>query len=208
MDDLELYDDALVIDGDYHAFDEDYDDDDFDEDEYDPEDALESMLDDDYDEGEDLGELFGIGKRRRRRRRAKKTAVTTAKRARANVTNIAKANTNIQRNAMGIKQINSRLASVNRRVGANARATRIQSMQIRKINKMQKALGVMEFVQAYDAANNQIDIFQLLKGAVASGMLGGGKGAMHNPYLLGAAGLFLRANNGNFGGLLGSDVKT
>jgi len=213
MDELDPYEDGALIEAEYVEFDDDYDEDIYDEDDDGDDDIVEYMFDEDDDdyyddaEPEELGEFFGIRKRRRARKRAAKKrrakSVMTAKRANTNRSAITKANRNIRRNAIGIKQVNKRVASVNNRVSATTRVNRIQSMQIRKMSRMQKALGVMEFVQAYDAENNRLDTFQLLKGAVASGMLGGGKGTMHNPYVLGAAGLFLR--NGNLGGLLGRD---
>lgn len=206
MDELDLYDDSYVIEADYDDFEEDTDEEDYDEADYDAsEDMLEAIIGG-YDESDaaDLADFFW---RKKRKKRRKAPRVTRAKGTTSRGSVLAGMKRDIKRNAIGIQQVNKRAASVSNRVSANSRVARIQNMQIAKINKLQKALGVLEFVQAYNPDTQELNTFQLLKGAVASGMLGTGKGTLHNPYLLGAVGLFLNNRNGSLGGLLGGNVN-
>lgn len=215
MDD---YDDYVMDAEDYSEVDDDWDEDydDDDDDDMDSEDEMldamiESAEDDDPDE---LADFFWRNKKKRGKRRRKsvlraKGRNTFRRRSKGGyVTQVqlksalGRVANDVRRNAIGIKTVNKRINGVSSRVSANSRVNRIQSMQIGKLHRTNKVDGVLEFVQAYDPVNGNLDAFQLLKGAVKSGLIGTGKGGMHNPYLIGGLGLLLRNPNA-LGGLLG-----
>ncbi len=214
IEDIELLDDI----------ESDFDEDDFEIDD-DVEDAVDDMLDammdsaEDDDDPEEMADFFWRKKRRkskryksRRGRRVPysrgRSAYRKPRRGRYVTqpqlkTALAKVGKEHKRNALGIRSLNSKLARARSGIAANAKINRIQSKQLSKINKIHKADGVLEFVAAYDAENQSVDAFQLLKGAVKSGMIGTGKGGLSNPYIIGGLGLLL--NNSN---LLGNLVGT
>lgn len=214
IEDTELLDD---IESDYDEDDLDFGDD--------VEDAVDDMLDamvdsaEDDDDPDEMADFFWRKKRRKSRRYkgrgrrrvpySKGRSVYRKPRRSRYVTQpqlkvaLAKVGKEHKRNALGIRSLNSKLGRARSGIAANAKINRIQSKQIGKINKINKADGVLEFVAAYDAANQSVDAFQLLKGAVKSGMIGTGKGGLSNPYIIGGLGLLL--NNSN---LLGNLVGT
>ena len=220
MDEYEDYEDYVIDADDYETYD-DIDDEDYGEE--DEMDAADEMLDamveglDDADP-EELADFFWRRKKRRRRkarkvptargrnafRRAAKGRYVTQAQLKSALGRVGR---DVRRNAVGIKQVNGRINGVSNRVTANSRVNRIQGSQIGKLQKLHKAEGVLEFVQAYNPETGGLDAFQLLKGAVSSGLLGTGKGGMHNPYVLGGIGLLLRNPNA-LGGLLGQNPAT
>lgn len=162
---------------------------------------FEEMLDELGESDEDSSEFF----RRKRKKRPKKRPVRTAagrpayrapggKGAPSFVTQkqlqdaLTRVGTDVNRNAQGIKQVNSRLNGV---VSVNA----IQSREIARIDKRMKIDGALELVESFStsAEGATLDTFQLFKGAVKSGWLGEGK-AMNNPILVGGIGLALRSD--------------
>ena len=215
---MKAYEDYDIdLDDDYEDVDDDFDDDLDDDDDLDiGDEMLESMADglDDADPDE-LADFFWRRKNKKRRpprkvptarggnafrRRTKGRYVTQPQLKTA----LGRVGRDVRRNALGIKQVNRRIGSVSNRVTANSRVNRIQSMQIGKMQRLHKTAGVLEFVGAYNPETGRLDAFQLLKGAVASGLIGTGKGGFNNPYLIGGLGLLLR-NPNVLGGLLGSN---
>lgn len=228
----ELYDDELVSEYD-EEFDEEFeDDDDYDDDELEMDEMLDEMIadDDDYDDDDEsldeYPEIFGRKRRRRRkaarlkaaRARARQKKIITArnrsafrgKLARTYVNQkqfksaLARVGKDTRRNAMGIKTVNKRVIKVGGRVSSVARVNRVQSRSIGKIRQQMKTNSILEFVESYDGTS--IDTFQLLKGAVAGGYLGAGKGALSNPLIIGGIGLLLR-NPSILGNVLSSTTN-
>ena len=107
----------------------------------------------------------------------------------------------VQRNAQGIKAINDRITAldgkVNQAVGVIAR----DRAAIRKMEKLAKIDGALDLASSFDPAKG-INVFQVLKGSLKSGFLGEPKGALGNPAVIGAVGLFLN-NPGILGSILG-----
>jgi hypothetical protein len=96
----------------------------------------------------------------------------------------------IARNGTGIKTVNSRVNGLKGRVDGVVTVNTAQSRYIRKLNKQMKIDAALEFAESYDGTS--IDIYQILKGAVKSGMLDSTKGAFSNPLLVGGLGFLLR----------------
>ena len=220
----EEYDEDLVdFDDD---LDMDFDDDDEEEEddiEYDP-DEIDEMLDEQLepaDDDDDLAERRRRWRRRRRRRRGRRQRrrVQTAKGRssyrspvpRSYVTQkqlksaLSRAGAESRRNAAGIKTVNARIGRLNGRVNGAVSVNRVQSRRINKLNKQMKLDGALEFAQSFDGQS--IDVFQLLKGAVKSGVLGDTKGALSNPLVIGGIGLLLR-QPGILTGLLSRTTAT
>jgi hypothetical protein len=108
-----------------------------------------------------------------------------------------------QRTAQGVKEINTRLGTIDRRVDGVVTVATAQSRQLTKIERLNKADGALELVEALNGG--QLNAFQLLKGAVKLGFLGDGKGPLSNPLVVGGIGLVLR-NPGILGGLTGANA--
>jgi len=104
-----------------------------------------------------------------------------------------------KRNGEGIKTINTRLSGLTTRVDDVVSVNQLQSRAIGKLDKQMKIDGALELVESFTPGG--ISAFQLLKGAVKSGLLGEGKGALGNPLVIGGIGLVLN-NPGILGGLL------
>ena len=105
----------------------------------------------------------------------------------------------VRRNAQGIKTVNGRVDGV-------VKVNKVQSRAIGRLDKAMKIDGVFEFIEAYNGTvaaptPGSINLYQVLKGAVKSGYIGQGKGALANPLVLGGVGLVLR-NPGILGGLI------
>jgi hypothetical protein len=105
----------------------------------------------------------------------------------------------VKRNGEGIKAINARLSGLTTRVDDVVSVNRIQSRTIGKLDKQMKIDGALDLAESFTPGG--ISAFQLLRGAVKSGLLGEGKGLLGNPLMIGAIGLFLN-NPGILGGLL------
>jgi hypothetical protein len=106
---------------------------------------------------------------------------------------LTRVGTDVRRNAQGIKSVNSRVNGV-------VKVNRVQSRAIGKVDKTMKLDGALEFVEAFNPTTQAIDVFQLFKGAVASGFIGQTKGPLGNPFVIGGIGLLLR-NPGILSGL-------
>ena len=104
------------------------------------------------------------------------------------------------RSAAGIKTLNERVKGVDTRVDGLVEVNKAQTVHIRRLTKQMRIDGALEFAESYDGTS--IDIYQLLKGAVKSGMLDSTEGAFSNPLLVGALGFLLR-NPGFLGQLTG-----
>jgi hypothetical protein len=104
-----------------------------------------------------------------------------------------------KRNGEGIKTINTRLGGLTTRVDDVVSVNQIQSRAIGKLDRQMKIDGALELAESFTPGG--ISAFQLLKGAVKSGLLGEGKGPLGNPLVIGGIGLVLN-NPGILGGLL------
>lgn len=223
-DHVSEYDDEFEDSVDYDELDDDDDFDD-DDDESEVDEMLDAMMadsDDDYDDemSGEYPEIFGRRRRKRRkaralakkRRESQKKIMTArnrstfrAKLARRSVSQkqfkvaMTRVGRDTRRNAMGIKTVNKRVMKVGGRVDNVVRVNRVQNRSIGKIKQQMKTNSILEFVESYDGTS--IDTFQLLKGAVAGGYIGTGKGALSNPLLIGGLGLLLR-NPAILGGVL------
>jgi hypothetical protein len=104
---------------------------------------------------------------------------------------LAQVATDVRRNAEGIKTINGRLGALDGRVSGVIGVAAAHGQQIAKLDRQLKIDGAFEFVESFNGT--QVDVYQLLKGAVKSGFLGAeGKGVFSNPAVLGGIGLLLR----------------
>ena len=112
---------------------------------------------------------------------------------------LARVGTDVRRNAQGIKAINTRINTLNGRVDGVVDVNRLQSREIGKLNRQMRADGALDIVGSLTPQG--LDAFQLLKGAVKSGVLGEQKGALANPWVLAGIGLLLR-NPNVLGGVL------
>jgi hypothetical protein len=106
----------------------------------------------------------------------------------------------IRRNAEGIKTINARLNTLDSRVSGVVTVAAAHGRRMTRLDRQAKVDGTLELVQALGPGGT-LDAFQLLKGAVKFGVLGGGTGALSNPLVIGGIGLLLRNPNilGGFG---------
>lgn len=177
------------------------------------EEMLEALM-----EGEDAGDEDLAERRRRRRRRfrsrrARRRPVRTAQGRSAYRAPVSgryvnqkqlkdamdRVGRDVRRNALGIKSVNKRVGRVDARVNGVVSANRVQSRHINTLQRQARLDGALEFAASYDGT--AVDVFQLLKGAVKSGMLDSTKGALANPLVIGGLGLLLK-NPGVIGGLL------
>jgi hypothetical protein len=226
----EQYDDVVDYDDELDAdFIDEIDEDDGDvEDDVDS--MLEAMMDEDYDEEDEDGvedyserRFFGRRARRRAQARARKKAargraVRTARGKSAYRTPVSKKHVthpqlksalgrvgkDIRRNAIGIKSVNKRIGGLNGRVNGVVSVNRVQSRKIGKLGHQMKLDGALEFAESIstnDDGSLSLNLLPMLKGAVKSGMLGGSKGALSSPAVVGGLG-FLLSNPQIFGGLL------
>jgi len=171
---------------------------------------IDSMLDalaaEDDGEMDDLSERRGRRGRKRRRsaRRGRQQAVRTASKQssyrrpvpKRYVTHAEFKKTSdaqdhkIARNGSGIKSVNGRLNKLDSRVSDVVTVNSAQTTHIKKLNRQMRIDGALEFAESYDGA--AIDVYQLLKGAVKSGMLDSQSGAFANPMVVGGLGFLLR----------------
>jgi hypothetical protein len=107
--------------------------------------------------------------------------------------------TDVKRNGEGIKTLNTRLGGLTTRVDDVVSVNKIQSRELGKLDKQMKIDGALDLAEAFTPGG--ISAFQLLRGAVKSGFLGEGKGALGNPLVIGGIGLILN-NPGILGGLV------
>jgi len=195
-DDMEMEEELLLLDD--MGGDDDDTEDNVDE-------VLEMMMGETtFGEDEDMSERRPKRGRSKRRRRGQGRGVRTAPKGssyrrpvpKKYVTHAEfKKTTDIQdrkiaRNGTGIKTVNSRVNGLKGRVDGVVTVNTAQSRYIRKLNKQMKIDAALEFAESYDGTS--IDIYQILKGAVKSGMLDSTKGAFSNPLLVGGLGFLLR----------------
>jgi hypothetical protein len=198
-----IYDDLVDFDDepDYADLDEDYSGEEMDE-------MLDELID--SADSEDLAERRRRRQRSRARQRQKPVPTATGKSAYRTpgagglVTQkqlqdaLTRVGADVKRNAAGIKTINGQLGGIRTRIDGVVTVNAAQSRAIAKLDRQMKIAGALEVVQAFEPG--RLDAFQLLKGAAASGVIGGGKGALGNPWVIGGLGLLLR-NPAFLGGL-------
>ncbi|MCW8934384.1 MAG: hypothetical protein OQK98_06645 [Gammaproteobacteria bacterium] len=211
----EMYDDIDDLDDDmemefFDAFDEDEDDED------DVDDMLEALMEE--DDEDDLAERRR--RRRKRGRRSRRKPVRTARgrslyrgpTSKKYVTHpqlksaMGRVGKDIRRNAIGIKSVNKRVASVGRRVDGVVSVNRVQSKNIGRLKQQMKLDGALDFAESLSANADgtlALNLLPMLKGAIKSGMLGSSKGAFSSPAVIGGLG-FLLSNPQIFSGLLGA----
>jgi hypothetical protein len=104
-----------------------------------------------------------------------------------------------KRNAEGIKTVNVRVGKLDGQVTDLATVSKSHSKRIGTIDTRMKMDGALDFASAFsmqtDTAGTTTlvpDFTQLLRGAVKNGVLGDGKGALSNPWVVGGIGLALR----------------
>jgi hypothetical protein len=105
----------------------------------------------------------------------------------------------VKRNGEGIKTLNARLGGLTTRVDDVVAVNKVQSRAIGKLDKQMKIDGALDLAESFTPGG--ISAFQLLRGAVKSGLLGEGKGPLGNPLVIGGIGLVLN-NPGILGGLV------
>ena len=169
---------------------------------------MDEMLDGLVDAREDFSE------RRRGRRRGQPKGVPAAKGGSAYrppaapggfVTQkqlqdaLGRVGADVKRNGEGIKTINARLGGLTTRVDDVVAVNKVQSRTLGRLDKQMKIDGALDLAESFTPGG--ISAFQLLRGAVKSGLLGEGKGALGNPLVIGGIGLVLN-NPGILGGLL------
>lgn len=174
-------------------------------------DMLDAMM---AEADEDLAE-----RRARRRRRgglARKRAVRTASGKSAyraptqaglvSQTQFKEAMTRVgdetRRNAEGIKTVNDRVGKLDGRVQGVVTVATAQGRKLGSLDRRMKLDAALDFAQSFNVETGTDgsvrlavpDLTQLLKSAVKSGVLGDGKGALGNPWVVGGIGLALRPN--------------
>lgn len=192
----ESYEDIVQLEGDAYDDSEDYGGEDVD-------DVLDSLIE---SNGADFSERRRGGKRGRNGKRGAAPArgVQTgsgqnAYRAPANeggtVTQkqlkdaLARVGVDVRRNAEGIKTINTRLQTIGSRVDSVVAISDAHNKKIMRFDKQMQLDGTFEFVESLTPTG--VNLYQILKGAAKSGMLGDGTGALANPFVLGGLGLVL-----------------
>lgn len=100
----------------------------------------------------------------------------------------------IKRNAEGIKTINTRLNGITTRVDDVVSVNKIQSRELRKLDRRTQADAVLELVGSLQQ-NGGLTAFQAFKSAVGGGLIGDGTGTFGNPLVLGGIGLLLSNPN-------------
>lgn len=117
---------------------------------------------------------------------------------------IRRAPLDVRRTADGIRGINARLNALDSRVQSVVSVAAAHSDHLLRLDRQMKADGALELVESL--SGGQLNAFQLLKGAVKFGVIGGGSGALSNPMVIGGIGLLLRNPNilGNLGAGLGT----
>lgn len=103
---------------------------------------------------------------------------------------LARVASDVKRNAQGLKTLNAQVGKVSTRVDGVVEVNRLQSRQIGKLDKQMKMDAALDIAGSFDGTG--LDAFQLFKGAVKSGVLGDQKGALGNPFLIGALGMLLK----------------
>jgi hypothetical protein len=113
---------------------------------------------------------------------------------------LGRVGTDVRRNAQGIKTVNSQLGRLTDQVKGVVSVNSAQNARIRKLDKQMQIDGALDLAASFEGGS--LNAFQLLKGAVKSGVLGEPKGPLGNPVVVGAIG-FLLNNNQILRGLIG-----
>jgi hypothetical protein len=217
--------------GDYHSdllemdetLDTDEEDESYDQEEVD--DMLDALME---EEDEDYAERRRRRKQGRSRGRKQRKGVPTAKgrstyREPVQTKDVSqrqlkdfadKAAEEDRRNAEGIKVVNDRLGKLDSRVDGMATVNELQTKRIRSLDTRLRLDGALDFASSFSTVpgdtegslNLVTDFGQIFRGAVKNGALGGGKGALSNPWVVGGIGLVLK-NPTIISGLLGSGTK-
>jgi hypothetical protein len=120
-----------------------------------------------------------------------------------------------RRNAEGIKTVNARMGKLDSQVSDVVTVAKTHSKRINTLDTRMKLDGALDFATSFTLvqgtaavgstpavpASLSLDASQLLRGVVKNGLLGDGKGALSNPWLVGGIGMLLK-NPGIVGGLL------
>lgn len=116
-----------------------------------------------------------------------------------------------RRNAEGIKTVNARVGKLDGQVTDLTTLSKSHNKRLGTLDNRMKIDGALDFASAFsvttDASGNSTltpDFTQLLRGAVKNGVLGDGKGALSNPWVVGGIGLALRP--GFLAGVIGPKV--
>jgi hypothetical protein len=118
-----------------------------------------------------------------------------------------------RRNAEGIKTVNARFGALDGRVDGVVTVSKAQSDKIRSLDSRMKIDGALDFASSFNVVQTgstvslQPDLSQMLRGAVKNGVLGNGKGALANPWIVGGIALVLTKTD-LVGGLLGPRTAT
>jgi len=181
---------------------------------------LEALMDDDEGSEEDLAERrrrrkFRSRRRSRRPKRVRTASGSSAYRASTSkkyVTQpqlknaLGRVAKDVRRNALGVKTVNKKLGNIDAQVDGVISVNRVQNTKINKLRQQMKLDGALEFAESITANDNgslELNLLPMLKGAVKSGMLGGSKGALSNPAVVGGLG-FLLSNPQILSGILGA----
>jgi hypothetical protein len=103
-----------------------------------------------------------------------------------------------RRNAEGIKTVNDRFGRLDTRVDGVVSVSTLQSSKIRALDTQMKIDGALDLVQGFEITKvdgmMQLtpDLTHILKGVVKNGVLGNGKGALSNPWVIGAVAMTLK----------------
>jgi hypothetical protein len=121
---------------------------------------------------------------------------------------LARVGEETKRNAEGIKTVNTRFGKLDSRIDGVVSVSTLQSGKIRSLDTRMRIDGALDFAQSFNIVTGddnslglQPDFSQMLRGAVKNGVLGNGKGALSNPWVIGGIALVIR-NPGIVGGLL------
>lgn len=181
---------------------------------------MEALMDDDEGSEEDLAERRRRRKFRSRRRGRRPKRVRTASGSSAYRVSTSKKYVtqpqlksalgrvakDVRRNALGVKTVNKKLGNIDAQVDGVISVNRVQNTKINKLRQQMKLDGALEFAESITANDNgslELNLLPMLKGAVKSGMLGGSKGALSNPAVVGGLG-FLLSNPQILSGILGA----
>ncbi len=110
---------------------------------------------------------------------------------------LARVGTDVRRNAEGIKTVNTQLGRLNNQVRDVVTVNGLQNRRLSKLDKQLQLDAALDLAASVTLGEGgaSVNLFQVLKGAVKSGVLGEPKGALGNPLLIGGAGFLL--NNPN-----------
>jgi hypothetical protein len=122
---------------------------------------------------------------------------------------LGRVGSDVRRNALGIKTINTRLGAIDTRVDAVVAVNTAQSQKLGQLDRQMRLDGALDVAQSISLSTEsgqltmQPNLGRLLQGAIKSGLIGTDpKGAFSNPALVGGIG-FLLSNPAILGNILG-----